>query len=81
MGTPTTFFERLRDFWKHRHSTSMIVGAGAAIVMWYLGDLGITGAPPTWVMVAGAFVAGGVTTAVVQEVKAARPNDESSAPQ
>jgi len=36
----------------HKHSGSISVAAGAlaAVVAWYLGDVGITGSPPQWII-------------------------------
>jgi len=61
--------EQLQRIWKHRHSTSLIVAALAAVGMWYLGDTGLTGMPPRWVIVSGAFAVGGICTAAVQEAR------------
>ena len=61
--------EQLKSVWQHRHSTSLIVAALAAVAMWYMGDLGLTSMPPQWVIVAAAFAVGGICTALVQEAR------------
>jgi uncharacterized membrane protein YoaK (UPF0700 family) len=70
----------LTKIWKHRHSTSAVVAALAAVGAWYVGDLGYTSMPPEWVIVAIAFAAGGIATAVVQEVRQYRRSEPKSQP-
>jgi len=60
---------KLQRVWEHRHTPSFLVAAAAAAAAWYAGDLGYTSMPPEWVITAIAFVAGGLTTAAVQEMR------------
>jgi len=70
----------LTKIWKHRHSTSAVAAALAAAGAWYIGDLGYTSMPPEWVLVALAFAAGGIATAIVQEVRQYRRPETDSQP-
>lgn len=40
---------------KHRQSSSFAVAAAVAVLLWYLGDFGVTGQAPQWVIVGASF--------------------------
>jgi len=63
--------EKLKSIWQHRQSTSLVVASLAAVGMWYMGDLGLTGMPPQWVIITAAFAVGGICTAIIQEMREA----------
>lgn len=47
--------DRLKTLLQHRQSSSVAVAAAVAAGLWYLGDAGVTGQAPQWVLVAAAF--------------------------
>lgn len=42
------FLEKFRN--KHAGSWALVAGAVTSATMWYLGDAGVTGMPPQWLI-------------------------------
>lgn len=46
---------KILEFTKHRQSSSLAVAFTVAVGLWYLGDAGVTGEAPQWVIVGASF--------------------------
>lgn len=58
---------RLKTLLEHPQSSSVAVAAAVAAILWYLGDAGVTGQAPQWVLVAAAFSVAALFNAITSE--------------